>query len=343
MGKPPLRRRRLGSPWTARNNLQIDMETPQNHRPSLVSNGVPKELDNTPGHKAISNHALGRGSLTALGHVALFIVATILFWIAASWLMSALLVDRITLTLFSLFPAVATSTYLLLNVPSPRSLSSIGAVLNCRTATITGCGIGLGVGLVGATLGIHWVFGWAEVSTGNLAHYTGQSWEPPLMVGLLGIATGAAGEELLVRGYGFQQLARATHPWGAVAITSSIFGWMHYGNPNFSWLALVNTVLFGVLFGLAIVRHRTLWLTYGIHVGWNLSLAVSGVSLSGLKIKLTTIHVTVVGPPLWTGGMYGPEAGLSATIAVLIASWVIWRLPLMDRNRMLWEGVRKTA
>ena len=295
---------------------------------------------NTRGGRAPSlrDETLQSGSLTALSHVVLFTFATILLWTASGWLLSALPLDRLTLTLFSLFPAVAASTFLLLRFPRPRSLSSIAAAPNRAAVLAAGWGVGLGAALVGVILFIHWALGWVEVSTAGLGDYTEPSWEPTLVGGLLAMAVGSAGEELLLRGYGFQQLARATHPWAAVAATAGIFGGLHYGNPGFSGLALVNTVLFGALFGLALVRHRTLWLSYGIHVGWNAALAVCGANISGLGIKLTAIHAAAVGPPLWTGGAYGPEAGLSATLAVSAAAWLVWRLPLAaNREKMLWD------
>ena len=258
-----------------------------------------------------------------------------LLWPASRWLLSALPMDRFTVTLFSLFPAVAAVTLLLLRFPQPRPLAVIAAAPNRGAVMATAWGVGVGAALVTIILGIHSALGWVEVSAGPLQDDVGRSWEPVLLVGLLGILVGSAGEELLIRGYGFQMLARATHPWAAVVMTGGIFGWIHYGNPEFSGPALVNTVLFGALFGIALVRHRTLWLPYGMHVGWNLALAVFGANVSGLKIKLTAIHVTPVGPQLWTGGAYGPEAGLSATGIVLVAAWVIWKLPLAPDGRKL--------
>ena len=314
------------------------MKTEQHHPSLFDSSQTTEKIGNKSDKDPISKNYSRRHTFDGLSHLALFVFSTVLLWMGTGWLISALPVDRMLLTLLSLFPAVTASTYLMLRIPRHRSWSTIGLNLNLRAATTVGYGIGLGACLVSAILGAHWTFGWTELTTVDLADHSGRFWTPTLLSGLFGIAVGSAGEELLVRGYGFQQLARATHPWMAVIVTGSIFGWLHYGNPAFSGLALVNTVLFGLLFGLTLVRHRTLWLTYGMHVGWNLSLALLGVKLSGLKINLTVIQVKTVGPSLWTGGAYGPEGGLSATIAVLVAAWAIWKLPLStDRNKLLWE------
>ncbi|MBG98939.1 MAG: hypothetical protein CMN58_01185 [Solibacterales bacterium] len=306
---------------------------------SLFDNSHPIEKIGGKSDKdPIPKHYSSKRKFDGLSHLALFVFSTVLLWMGISWLISVLPVDRMLLTLSSLFPATIASTYLMLHIPRHRPWSTLGVKLNLRAVVTVGYGIGLGACLVGSILGAHWILGWTELTTADFTGHSERSWAPTLVSGLFGIAVGSAGEELLVRGYGFHQLARTTHPWMAVVVTGSIFGWMHYGNPAFSGLALVNTVLFGLLFGLALVRHRTLWLTYGMHAGWNLSLASLGINLSGLKINLTGIQVKTVGPSLWTGGAYGLEGGLSATIVVLVAAWVIWKLPFStDHNKLLWE------
>ncbi len=271
----------------------------------------------------------------ALSQLGLFTLLTMLLAQACGWLLSPLPMDRITRSVFSLFPPVAVVTFLLLRFPQPRPWGVIAAAPNRRAVAAAGWGVGVGAALVTIILSVHWALGWVEISTGRLENYAGPLWQPALLVGVLTVLVGSAGEELLFRGYGFQMLARATHPWAAVAATGGIFGWIHHSNPEFSGPALVNTVLFGVLFGVALVRHRTLWLPYGLHVGWNFALAVSGANVSGLKIKLTALYVTPVGPELWTGGAYGPEAGLSATAVVVVAACVIWKLPLARDSRKL--------
>jgi hypothetical protein len=139
-----------------------------------------------------------------------------------------------------------------------------------------------------------------------------------LTVILLSIA--AASEELVYRGYPFQILIQATGPFAAVFLMSAAFGFGHHFNPNATWLGTFNTFLAGVLLSLAYLRTRSLWLPYGIHIGWNLAIGVGlGLPVSG--VRLDSIWTTSVGGPSWlTGGSFGPEGGILATIVIIGAA-----------------------
>jgi membrane protease YdiL (CAAX protease family) len=131
-------------------------------------------------------------------------------------------------------------------------------------------------------------------------------------LGLLLLA--AATEELVFRGFPLQILVEGIGPWPAVIAMSALFGAAHRSNPDASLLSVANTALAGVLLSWAYVRSRSLWLSYGIHVGWNLGLGfIFGFPLSGLHLaSLWTIHIT--GADTILGGAYGPEAGFLATV-----------------------------
>ena len=102
-----------------------------------------------------------------------------------------------------------------------------------------------------------------------------------LTVGVL--AMGALNEELVFRGYPFQVLMKGIGPWGAMLLISSIFGFLHFNNPGATLLSTFNTILAGVLLCLSYLKTRSLWLPYGIHIGWNAGLAVLlGYPVSGL-------------------------------------------------------------
>jgi uncharacterized protein len=126
-------------------------------------------------------------------------------------------------------------------------------------------------------------------------------------------------EELLVRGYYFQNLKDGLGKGWAIALTSVLFGFMHITNPNASLIAALGITLAGLLFAYAILRTGSLWLAVGIHAGWNFSLGnVFGLPVSGIDSS-SIIQSQLIGPELWTGGYFGPEAGLAVipTLALL--------------------------
>ena len=120
----------------------------------------------------------------------------------------------------------------------------------------------------------------------------------------------SAFEEVLFRGYLFQTLIEGTNVLAAVVIFSAVFGLLHMMNPNALWLGGVNTIVAGLMFCLAYLRNRGLWLASGLHFGWNYFLgSIYGLPVSGFSHS-TLLSVKVEGPVFITGGDYGPEAGI---------------------------------
>jgi hypothetical protein len=94
----------------------------------------------------------------------------------------------------------------------------------------------------------------------------------------------------------------------------------------------VGIFLAGIFLGYGYVRTRQLWLPIGLHLGWNFCEGVVfGFPVSGLDIyALTRIEVT--GPELWTGGAFGPEAGLIILPALIVGAGLIY---WVTRNRRI--------
>lgn len=97
-----------------------------------------------------------------------------------------------------------------------------------------------------------------------------------------------------------------------MALVAGDLGAAHLANLALGLAGLAKALEAGVLLGAAYMLTRDLWLPIGIHWAWNLfegpiyGTAVSGSSSTSLLTSVTT------GPTLWTGGAFGPEAGLVA-------------------------------
>src|SRR5215216_2031171 len=137
-------------------------------------------------------------------------------------------------------------------------------------------------------------------------------------------------EELLSRGYHLQTIASGTNIFWGVMISSAVFGLLHLGNPGANWTSTLGIFLAGIFFAFGYLRTKQLWLPMGMHLGWNFFEGVGfGFPVSGLDIYPLT-RIQVHGPELWTGGPFGPEAGLIILPSLLLGVLLIH---LYGRNR----------
>ena len=131
-------------------------------------------------------------------------------------------------------------------------------------------------------------------------------------------------EELLFRGYRLQNISAGLNPIWAVLISSAWFGAAHLLNPNANFISTLGIFLAGLFLAYPYLRTRQLWLSIGLHIGWNFfEGVVFGFPVSGLEIYPLT-RIQIHGPELWTGGAFGPEAGFVLLPALLIGAALIY-------------------
>jgi membrane protease YdiL (CAAX protease family) len=219
--------------------------------------------------------------------------------------------------------SAAISSALAMTIFESRRMTDLG--LRWREGTprnlLIGCGLGVAaasaVVLIPAGLGMaHF----APINRPDIS-FLGDLFLPILLF------CGAMAEELAFRGFVLQYLVRGWGTWAALLTTGALFGILHNDNPAATPLSDLNTALFGVLFGFAVLRSHDLWLPIGLHFGWNLTLPFAGVELSGLTIRVTGYELVWNTGDLWSGGRYGPEASplTSAVIALLFLA--VWKIP----------------
>ena len=161
-------------------------------------------------------------------------------------------------------------------------------------------------------------------------------------------------EELLFRGYQLRNVAEGLNlprvgPRNAVilawVLSSSFFGFLHANNPNATLLSTFNVALAGIMLGFGYVLTGELAIPIGLHIAWNfLQGSVFGFPVSGLHPLGATFLSTVQGgPTLWTGGPFGPEAGLLGPASMILACfltaiWVRLRTGELSIHTPLAEG-----
>lgn len=196
-----------------------------------------------------------------------------------------------------------------------RPLGSMGLAFHPRWWKEVCHGLIVGAAMLFLAVAAEWACGFAHFQ--RSVHST---WGPGLFT-LVVFALAATNEEAAFRGYPFQRLAESITPVGAVAATSLLFGFAHFLNPHRTWVSTLNTALVGVPFCVAYLRTRSLWMPVGMHFVWNFLLGFFlGLPVSGITIPASFLTSKVQGPVWLTGGDYGPEGGLLATGAILIAS-----------------------
>jgi membrane protease YdiL (CAAX protease family) len=233
----------------------------------------------------------------------------------------------------STFAAAAIANTIALRVYERGQLADVG--LGWGPASVRNLLLGLAGGIGGALLvmGPPLLLGLARFERAE-----GWEWSPASALFLsVVLLFGAIGEELLFRGYGFQVLLDRMGVFATILPVSVLFGLTHANNPNASNIGLVNTMLWGLLFGCAFLRSRDLWLPIGIHYGWNVTLPFFGVNLSGFTMNVTGYALVWNLPEKWSGGAYGPEAGLLNTFVLGILFYALWKAPVQRQVAFLYR------
>lgn len=229
------------------------------------------------------------------------------------------------------FAAAAVATFLCLRVFERTNFPNVG--LRWRAASLRHLGYGLAIG-VGAAVLVTLVPFLLKMAEFRARPETPFNLSSILYVSVL-LFFGVAGEEILFRGYGFQVLAANMGHYQALLPISVLFAAAHAGNANASKLSLFITFLWGVALGFAFLRSGDLWFPIGIHFGWNVTLPLTGVELSGFTMGLTGYRLVWNSGDLWSGGAYGPEGGLIGLLIIPLVFVAVYRAPVVRQTPYL--------
>jgi uncharacterized protein len=256
--------------------------------------------------------------------VALYLLPGLLIWLGGYFFGGIL----------SQFAAALWANWLSLRIDGRLHLTDLGLRWNPASMRNLALGIAGGIGAAAVVLlpplGAHL----ARLEPSRDIH---PSWDVFLFTTLI-LMIGAAGEEILFRGYGFQMLFRVLGPHPTIFIIGALFAILHGGNPSSTWLSVLNTAGFGILFGYAFLRSGDMWLPIGLHFGWNFTLPLLGVNVSGLTMRLTGYEMHWSAGPLWSGGDYGPEASILIPIALAALALFLWKAPVRKQEARLLAG-----
>ena len=183
-------------------------------------------------------------------------------------------------------------------------------------ANLKALGVGAigGVIMIGLTLGLLLLSGSGKITgaDGGFAEYANAFIPLFFSIGTLAIA-----EEVLFRGYLLAKLASLTgQAWANITI-SILFALAHLGNDGSNGLILLNIFLGSMVLGLVRFTRWGVPAAGGFHAAWNLIQVLLGSTLSGEVMPVPAVRLVTSGSLLTTGGPFGPEGSLWATVATL--------------------------
>jgi len=145
------------------------------------------------------------------------------------------------------------------------------------------------------------------------------------------MAVGAAvSEEVLIRGFVLGLIERRAGSIVALLLSAILFGILHFDNAGAGpWPIVALIIGPGLALGAAYLATGRLWLSLGLHFGWNFGQSgLFGLLDSGTSFP-SLIDASVSGPFWLTGGAFGPEASLPG-----VAVWMLVGAVLLRRARL---------
>lgn len=245
--------------------------------------------------------------------------------------------DYVVAATLGTFAAAAIANALVLRIYERGQLADIGMQWNAASRRNLLAGIAGGGGAAALMLGIPLLAGAAELdpapeyaaSFGSFLFFT------------VVLLFGAVGEELLFRGYAFQVLLREIGPFATILPISVLFGMAHASNLSATPLAVINTIGWGIILGVAFLRSGDLWFPIGLHFGWNWILPIFGVNLSGFTMKVAGYTMRWELSDFWSGGAYGPEGGILTTVVLMGLGVYLWKAPVEGQAPFLARSRRE--
>jgi hypothetical protein len=184
-------------------------------------------------------------------------------------------------------------------------------------------GIVLGFGLIGLMFLVSWLAGWSRPNGSIFMVSPGYASGILAVTLILSVSIGVA-EEVSSRGYILPALKHACGTIPALITTSVLFSLLHMMNPGAGMGCFFGVLSAGFLLGYAYLATGRLWMPVAFHFAWDFAEGpIFGFPVSGYYMP-AWIGQTYSGPAIWTGGRFGPEAGLMMPIAALIGILAIW-------------------
>jgi hypothetical protein len=232
---------------------------------------------------------------------------------------------------------LAIAAYITLRWVDKRPYELLGLNFSLSTIKEIISGFAIGASNLVIVVAVLSILGFLKISWNGIDFVIGQS---IFIYGLVFIG-GASIEELANRGYIFQALCEGTRTWFALFATSLIFSIVHLFNQHMSAASILFLFVHGILYAVAYLKTRSLWTAIGVHWTWNwMQGPICGVPVSGSVISNSLFTAQPQGPDILSGGQFGVEGSILASLISLVIVVFVWRtkwLAPTEKMAALWN------
>ncbi|MDZ7808655.1 MAG: CPBP family intramembrane glutamic endopeptidase [Gracilimonas sp.] len=217
--------------------------------------------------------------------------------------------------------------YIMFRFVDQRSWSHSGLIIDKVWVKELFAGIVIAAFVMGVIFLLIWQTEGLEINGFGWERNGQKFWLIPISVYLIQMVSVGFYEEVLSRGYLIPNIKEGFSignitPFKAtiisIFISSTLFGIAHAANPDASYTAVFNILLAGIMLAIPYIITGRLALSIGLHFSWNFFQGgVFGFRVSGMEIRNSIIQIQQNGPEWWTGGAFGPEAGLVGILGIL--------------------------
>jgi uncharacterized protein len=261
------------------------------------------------------------GGLRSPWRLAFFAVALIAASIVAALFIAPLLakfyatpaIGAETIASFVDVLATLAATWLALRWIDHKPWSDVGLDRSAAKPKVVAGGFVLGGGAIALPIIFLILVGWLRSTP-----VTSVQWDHPIIRVTALLLPAALAEELLTRGYLLTVLRDAWNWPASVAVTSIAFGLLHLRNPGANLQSVALVTLAGVFLATLRIATGSLYAGWAAHFAWNwMMAAVFHASVSGLPFDAPGYRYVDAGPDWATGGVWGPEGGIPAGVAMV--------------------------
>ena len=215
-----------------------------------------------------------------------------------------------------------------------RDFSIYGVVLSRTWMRQFLGGLGLAAGLMTLVFVGEYLAGWIQITGYHEVTQPGNILAVSLLFSLVKVIAVGIYEELIFRGLILRNLAEGMSGLGglslrwsqalALLLSSLLFGAVHLTNPNSGVGSTAGIFFIGMFFGFGYLATGQLAIPIGLHMAWNfVQGVVYGFPVSGDKEPACLLLTRQSGNTLFTGGSFGPEAGLMGIAAAVLGILVL--------------------